>query len=353
MDYQNYSTDDFIKDESFQRSVFSLDEKDAQFWADFEATFPHKIAEMQEARNFLKLLDFKHQDSVENRITSLKRKIDLAIDDPDQVLEINQPTERKSKSKFYPYSIAASISVILIAFAIWFIPGSGLREFFIWNVHEEITSKGQRNLIVLEDGTSVWLNSESRLKYPSTFKNENTREVYLEGEAFFNVVKNPGKPFVVHTSEISIKVLGTAFNVKSYKQDTFIETTLVHGSVSIEAQDQGKNIQLLPNQHAKFNKHSKELILEETVQTSDYVDWKNGVLIFDEQPFSKVKEALERWYNITIHIEDKSALNCTFSARFVNESLEDVLELFKTSESITYSIEGDQVYISGKLCEGN
>jgi ferric-dicitrate binding protein FerR (iron transport regulator) len=177
--------------------------------------------------------------------------------------------------------------------------------------------------------------------------------VYLEGEAFFDVSENKEKPFMVHTSGLAIRVLGTAFNVRSYAGEHVVETTLVRGKISLASD--GVNpvhqVTLLPNQQALFSKDSGTIALEEAVNTENYISWKNGWMIFDDKPFSYIKETLERGYNVTIVMEDEHSLTCTFSARFKDKTLQEVLEIFKTTESIDYRIAGDRVFIYGRLCE--
>ena len=218
--------------------------------------------------------------------------------------------------------------------------------------YELITQKGQRSLITLYDGTKVWLNADSQLKYPESFAGKKSREVYLEGEAYFDVAENKDQPFIVTTSDLKVKVLGTAFNIRSYKKDDIIETTLIRGEVKVESTGkQSKEITLRPNQKVVFEKHSRKLMLENQVETDKYTAWREGRLIFEDQPLSEIISALERWYNVTIRLEDTSSLDCHFSAKVDNKSLEEVLDLLKSSENIDYTVNGNEIVITGKLCK--
>jgi transmembrane sensor len=231
--------------------------------------------------------------------------------------------------------------------------GTRFKALLVLTLNEERTTKGKQRQIALGDGTQVWLNANSELRYPKDFLQKENREVFLDGEAFFDVSENREKPFIVHTSGLTIKVLGTAFNVKSYADDPVVETTLVSGKVTIvsPAEDSIHHVTLLPNQQALFTKDSKKIALEASVNTENYTAWKNGLMIFDNKPFSYIKETLERWYDVTITMEDKKSLSCTFSGKFKDKSLQEVLEIFKNTESINYWIKDDQVLITGKLCQ--
>jgi transmembrane sensor len=349
MDYSQFSSDDFIKDDRFQQWVLSPDEASDTFWWNFLLQHPHKQSPVQEARQFLLLFHFRESDVFESRILSLKQRIDFDIDQgiisnvqPEEILESSKTESVGPRSRFVWYAAASLVGIILMVSALYF---SNLFSFS----KEEVTSKGQRTFVALEDGTKVWLNADSRLSYPKSFRATKTREIQLEGEAYFDVAEDKQKPFIVHTSDILIKVLGTSFNVKSYRKDKTIETTLIKGKVTIESAND-KKLTLLPSQQAVFEKQSKKLFLEHKDEAIDYTSWKEGRLIFHDQPLSDIVNELERWFNVSIEVEDRSSLSCHFSAKVNDKTLEEVMELFKDSEAIDYRIEGTKVYIKGKLC---
>ena len=192
------------------------------------------------------------------------------------------------------------------------------------------TIAGQKTTIMLPDNTIVTLNGNSSLSYRGDWKEEKLRSVTLTGEAYFKVTSNAQKPFIVNTSDISIKVLGTTFNVKSYDDDEAVETTLVEGKVIIEkakAHAEPEVIEFLPDQKAIFSKNSKQIVMEKVKPESEAA-WVKGSLIFEDEPFSEIVKELERWYGVKIIVKDKASLKCRFNARIENESLEEVLKLF-------------------------
>lgn len=350
MNYSAFSSDDFIKDDHFQQWVLSPDESNSRFWEDFIRQHPYKQAEVQEARQFLLLFHFRESDVFQSRISSLKKRIDAEIDQTERhaIQEtplagaLNLPRKGGvgvSAFRRYWYA-AAAVALVLLTAALYFLNPTV----------NEVTARGHRTFVTLEDGTKIWLNAESRLTYPKSFRGKETREIHLEGEAYFDVTENKQKPFIVHTSDIRIKVLGTSFNVKSYGKDRTIETTLIQGKVTIESSIDSTKLTLMPNQQAVFEKESKTLFLEHKDEAADYTSWRDGQLLFDDRPLSDIVNELERWFNVTIEVEDRASLNCHFSAKVDNKTLEQVLELFKDAEGIDYRIDGTKVFILGKLC---
>lgn len=164
---------------------------------------------------------------------------------------------------------------------------------------------GNQSRVVLSDNTVVWLNAGSRLIYPTLF-NTKTREVRLFGEAFFEVSKNPEKPFIVKTSDLEIKVLGTQFNVSAYAEDNEIQTVLKEGSIAIRRKGGGffeDDIILKPNQLGSFNK-SKSVTKIFDVDADNYTLWTKGLIGFEETDFIRIIKKLERFYNISVYFSD-------------------------------------------------
>jgi len=164
---------------------------------------------------------------------------------------------------------------------------------------------GNQSRVVLSDNTVVWLNAGSRLVYPTLFKGK-TREVLLFGEAFFEVSKNPERPFIVKTSDLQIKVLGTQFNVSAYAEDQVIQTVLKEGRVAIRRNDAAfyeSELVLKPNQMASFTKGSSDTKVYD-VDVNYYTLWTKGLLSFNEADFNRVLKKVERFYNISIRFSD-------------------------------------------------
>lgn len=187
---------------------------------------------------------------------------------------------------------------------------------------------GNQSKLTLSDNTIVWLNAGSRLVYPTTFTGK-TREVLLFGEAYFEVAKNAEKPFVVKTSDIQVKVLGTHFNVSAYAEDKMIQTVLQEGSVELRKNDSGifgERIVLKPNQMASFSKSTSETALYD-VDASYYTLWTKGLLSFDEVDFDKILKKVERFYNITVDFSEPALGTIRISGKLdLKGTREEVLE---------------------------
>lgn len=206
--------------------------------------------------------------------------------------------------------------------------------------------RGKQFILKLPDGSTINLNSESTIKFPSSFSNSEKREVFLTGEAYFNVAHNEDKPFILHTQNLDIRVLGTQFNVESYEENNLTEVVLVEGAVALqENNNQSNSATLSPNQIGRF-KHGSATITVNEVKTYLYTSWVNGKLIFRNEKFNDILKALERSFNIEIANSNQHLGNEVFNATFNNETIQDILSYFKETHNIDYYIKNNTVYIN-------
>ncbi|MBZ9785944.1 FecR family protein [Psychroflexus sp. CAK57W] len=208
---------------------------------------------------------------------------------------------------------------------------------------------GEKFKLKLSDGTLVWLNSGTSLKFPQTFGlKAKTRTVEVIGEAYFEVAKDREKPFIVHSPSVDIKVLGTRFNITSYPNDSKAETTLMEGEVNVYKSSEEKNpLKLRPNQQAVFSKTEKSLKINK-VLASDFNSWIDNILIVDGLSFLELKKKLERRYNVTIVCEIETLLNNRYRGKFEDESLAETLKTIALSSDFDFEIKGKQVRIFDK-----
>jgi transmembrane sensor len=202
--------------------------------------------------------------------------------------------------------------------------------------------------IKLSDGTTVYLNSGTILKYPVKFIKGLNREVFLDGEAYFDVSKDKLHPFIVNANAMNVKVLGTKFNVSSYKEDTAISTVLVEGSVSLSDDDKpNKKALLTPGYKGVWDKSSSAISLEK-VDTKLYTQWMNGEVIFRKATFSEMTKKLERTYNVTIKNNNSALDVMKFNASFNKniETIDAVMSSLSKIQSFTYEITGNQIVIT-------
>ena len=286
-----------------------------------------------------------------------------------EVKEGIKPQGRKRKIIF----ISAAIATILIAVFIFNKINSNpdLQISTLKNNSEVSTRNGSKTNLVLPDGTLVWLNAGSKLSYDKNYGN-NLREVNLTGEAFFDVVKNAEKPFLIHTGKINIKVLGTSFNVKSYPSEKTIETSLIRGSIEVTFKDRpSEKVILKPNEKlvvaneenavAHDKKQEAKTVNEPIVAISHLnhqkadsaiveTAWMQNKLIFHDKSFKELAEEMERWYGVIIKFDGSRRDTLHFTGSFENETIQQALDALKltTGKSVPdfhYTIRGNEFTI--------
>ncbi len=203
---------------------------------------------------------------------------------------------------------------------------------------EVFATFGTRTALKLVDGSLVWLNSGSSLKYPDRFDGEQ-REVFLSGEAYFEVSSNKAKPFIVKTSDLTIKATGTKFNIYCYHSDSKSEITLVEGKVFVDELNSTGSMnrisELNPNQHLIFNKSTKAVTIKDE-DTYKYIAWKDGKLIFRNEPLSEVVKKIGQVFNVDIELQGSLLQDYRYRATFEDESLAEILKLLEISSPISY-----------------
>lgn len=215
---------------------------------------------------------------------------------------------------------------------------------------ETFAPRGQKSQIVLADGTKVWLNSETRIKYPGKF-DKSHREVYLDGEAFFEVTKNVHQPFVVHTSGIDVKVLGTKFNVKAYPDENEIETSLFEGKINlIQKISDMKYLEkeVSPGHSLVFNKKLNNLT-ESRFPEEEICGWKNNQLIFKDDTFVNLVRKMERWYDVKVIYDEKLFSDRRLTVElYEGERLEKLMEIISLTLSVDYKYLKSEIIITPK-----
>lgn len=285
-----------------------------------------------------------------------------------------RPVKKFLKLRKYRFLLAAASVLIVLGFVFLFkqhfknsFDSSAKSEF-----QQVYVKPGSKTKIILPDGTVVRLNSSSRLSYSNNF-NKSIREVNLEGEAYFDVTKDAKHPFIVHTSNIDIKVLGTLFNVKSYEQDATIETTLLRGSIEVYNKNDASapKVILRPNEKLVFTKKPEEKIVapnksdvnslknispDENISISalspnkpdsmkEETSWVYNKLVIDDDDFTKMAEKMERWYGVKIEVLSPQLRQYHFKGIFENETIEQALNALQLTVKFRYQINKDLVTI--------
>lgn len=199
--------------------------------------------------------------------------------------------------------------------------------------------------LTLSDGTAVVLNAESNLRFPVKFTGEN-REVWLEGEAYFEVAHNSGQPFIVHVNHTTVKVLGTFFNVMAYQNEKNTEITLVKGSVDVGVA--GRHELLMPGNQFVVNNSTLQTE-NRKVDVFQYISWKEGMLLFDDLSLEQLMNRLSRWYDISFEFRREELKQRLFSGGFKKyEQLERVLQMIQETNDVNFQVVGNKVVIDKK-----
>ncbi len=240
---------------------------------------------------------------------------------------------------------AAMIAVILVI-------GGGSGYWLYQNGNNQhmmvaVANEGIVKEIILPDGTKVWLNNSATLKYPREFS-EKARNVYLDGEAYFEVTKNRHKPFTVQSDAMRVRVLGTTFNFKCDKNYRIAEVTLIEGEIEVKGNKEEGQIILAPGQRAELNKNNGRLTVKQVDAKMDAV-WHDNLIPFQKADIFTISKALERFYDIKIILSPDMRADKTYSGVLKKKStIESVLKSLQNSISIDYKIVGNNIFISPK-----
>jgi len=210
---------------------------------------------------------------------------------------------------------------------------------------ELVTQESSLDNATLPDGTHVWLGPHSTLHYPPVFDIAN-REVFLDGEAYFEVAENPIQPFIVHASQTTVKVVGTAFNLRDYHKEDKVELSVYSGKVLFGAKTK---VELRHNDQSIYHKNTNELE-RVAIKNANTLAWKDKALVFEDALLQDVFTDLERYFNIKIEVGNKDLLKCHFNGNFKNPRLQEILGALSYSMNLKYELVNDVCLIIGQGC---
>lgn len=271
-------------------------------------------------------------------------KLDTLLDKIHHKLNIEKPLTNQIKTDKLIRWISkyAAIMLIPVLSFLFYITSENIRltnQITTVSVDslEVIAPVGSRTIVELSDGSVVHLNYGSRIKYPQNFFGK-TRSVVLTGEGYFEVAHNPDKPFVVTTGRINVRALGTVFNVNAYPENNEIATTLVEGKVLVEVKKNNGSIEtkkeLIPGQHVIYEKNTG-VMNSSMERVEKYIAWKDGKLVFENEPIDQVVQRLNRMFNVDIQI-DNDVIKYNYTVTFADEPLFQILELLSIATPIKY-----------------
>jgi ferric-dicitrate binding protein FerR (iron transport regulator) len=250
------------------------------------------------------------------------------------ISQVKRVTQRKLFVNIVKYTAIALVLVASTVGATLYLSGGAAES----TMNTLYVPAGQRAQLMLQDGTEVWLNAQSILKYPSRFSKKN-REVEIIGEAFFDVAKEKKRPFIVTTQSIGMEVLGTAFNVYSYPEANYIRTDLVEGSIKVyNANDDKNGIILKPNEQVTIQ--GNKMTVGNT-GNPDHLLWRNGIYAFSNERLIDIFKKLELYYDTTVKVEDPEIFDVRYTGKFrQRDGIDEILRILQKIQS--FKIESDR-----------
>ncbi|HZL09690.1 MAG TPA: FecR domain-containing protein [Prolixibacteraceae bacterium] len=214
----------------------------------------------------------------------------------------------------------------------------------IYSAVEIVSPHGARTHFKLPDGTQGWLNSGSSLKYETSFLKK--RNIELIGEAWFEVTHDDKKPFNVHTKSLDVLDLGTKFNVAAYADEIVTEVVLQEGKVNVNGNKGQYTVNLVPNEKFTFDRNLQSGTVQK-VNAEQFIAWKDGLLVFRNEPLSEVLKRVGRWYNVEIIMDDPDLAAFKYRATFQEEQVDEVIRLISLTVPIEYSFDNREVNVDG------
>jgi ferric-dicitrate binding protein FerR (iron transport regulator) len=331
---------DFLKHEYFVKWVLSPTKESTDYWNRWLIQNPEKAALLRGACDLLLSFQLKETHSMEN--ASYYKILD-------NLLEENSKKKihsiEKSGGNSNSWLVAASIILFSsLGFLGYFLSKQNTPQFSaVASYVTESVPKGFKKTIVLPDGSEIKLNSESELRYPVHFS-DTLREVYLEGEGFFEVTKNKRAPFIVHTANLATRVVGTSFDIRSYKNEKNEYVAVLTGNVEVTT-PAGVAEMLAPLDITTYSPDKKTL-KKSTFVADDFLSWRNGVIAFNGATFEEVTTQLSRWYGVDFVIEEGFNVKGHYTGRFEKEALTTVLLGISYSSHFKFHVENKKVFIT-------
>ena len=328
---KKYNTiNDFLEDSSFKNWAKQNNGTDINFWEFWIANNPEKEELVYKAKDLVLGISFNKEFVGKEKVAFEWNKLETKI-------KAKKNTPKRKLRHLKQISAAASV-LLLIALSFYFINSNSLIT------HK--TSYGEILNIKLQDGSDVTLNSNSSVSYS---KNE-SRKIWLTGEAFFDVAKDLDKPFIIKSGEVATTVLGTSFNVNTYPENQQVAITVATGKVKVASQE--SELLLLPNEQGVFDRNSKA-ISKEKIDIASFLHWKDGIIHFDDAELSKVLQTLERWYGVTFVVDNNTIGNCHITATYDNERLDAILEsIVYAKKGLHYQfLDKNKVQLKGKCTD--
>ena len=347
MKYQHYDIDDYLTDPQFQDWVRNPTAEKNLFWNTWMNAQPTHREKMQYAKEILLSMRFHH---LEEKPEDYEEVLESILQKKKAAYAGRTNVEKPRESPLFANVFLSRAAILLLCLlGAWGLAQYEQRFTRVSDVqpiqYRSVKNpRGQRSAITLPDGSTVFLNAESTIVYPKSFS-DSVREVTLQGEAFFEVRRHPGKQFIVKTSTAYTSVLGTSFNVRTDTTQQIVEISLLEGEVAVTLnEDDASRLTLSPGE--------KAIVIEEqpNIQRGRYdyrqdIAWKDGELYFKNASYEEVISRLEKWYNVEFVVRGETA-KWSYNGSFKNSSIDKVMERLAYVQNFSYEIQGKKVYLT-------
>ncbi|MDF9799348.1 transmembrane sensor [Catalinimonas alkaloidigena] len=321
--YQHYEAKDFVMDELFQSWVHKKDPAVIQFWEEWRLTHPEKQEEIEKAVEILRMLSSEKNIAGHQEQAEVWEKIQHSVSQAESM-------ENKQLTFRWYYAAASIALIILAALGYWTLGQQEDKVYFS-------TGFGETRTLMLPDSTLVTLNANSRLSYLSGWQEAGgDRNVWMEGEGFFEVSHRNGQKFIVHTSQAAVEVLGTSFNVSERRGST--EVILSSGKVALHVQEE--KVLMEPGEQVSYDTNSKQ-IEKKIVNPELLTSWRNNELIFEAAPLSEIAILLEDNYGYQVIFEEETIEALLFSGTISAQKIKLLLEALSETHQIQITQQDD------------
>lgn len=357
---RNYNFEDFVLDPEFQKWVLSPDASSKAYWDSYLKKNPHKYKDIVMAREMVLNISRKSHD-VKERVEANWQRIEQSINK----LELGHPekkvvpidalsTLRQHKEPYRAYrrhhQLYRWAGILVIAFMLSILANQFLQQDSPQVVEVPVTYEehyappGVKSNLTLRDGSKVILNSGSRLRYVKNFESHQ-RMLELEGEGYFEVAKDPNRPFKVKTESVTTTALGTSFTIKAYKNET-LDISLLTGLVAIQVEmEQPQQVQLEKGEALQVDLN-KSKVFKTRFDEKKRMAWTQRTILFEQTPIEEAIRVLENWYGVKIEVRNKPVKGVLLSGKFVDQTLKRVLEGLSYSARFEFQIAKDRVTLT-------
>lgn len=345
--YSDFKAPDFLLDDDFLAWIKGDEAAADEKWQQWLTENPASREEVEKARQLWRAMSFRqrklHTDVVSDAWQQLNETMSQGT--PAVIPEIGS-----SPRRVFPLWMRLAAASVLLVLAVWvwkkYLPAGQTSRLS----HMQ-TANGQRLTVTLTDGTTVRLNAGSTLTYPEIFPVDE-REVRLNGEAYFEVAPNAAAPFLIHTGDVDVQVIGTKFTVKAYPESKAVKVAVVEGKVAVQGTHEkkareGEEVLLTKDEMATVEKSNGKLSVS-GYDKNDVLGWQEGILYFEKADFRQIINQLERWYGVEISVDGNVEVDAAwrFSGKFENKSIDYILDVCRYPDLFVYQVSDKKVIIT-------